>query len=173
MPTPNNGSNQLRVGRVSIPWTTYLLTFCTHERATGLDRPVIFEALLEEIKRMEADSIWQPQALMLMPDHVHLCIKLLDTLALSHAMARLKSRTRRVLLSQTLQWQEGYHDHRLRPDDPRLPFCYYLYINPVRAGLVTNGAEWTFQWWRPEVWTWFEPYAKDTQPAPAWAKDLP
>jgi len=122
---------------------------------------------------MERDLVWQPQALVLMPDHVHLIVRLGEALDLSRAVARLKARTRSALQVEGLRWQTGYHDHRLRPDEARLPICYYLLMNPVRAGLASTGTEWPFQWWRPEVWSWFEPYAQDAQPAPAWTDDLP
>ena len=173
MTTPPKGSHQLRVGRVSLPWSTYLLTFCTHERKPGLAISPVLNALREELICMETDSIWQPQALMIMPDHIHLCVILGDKLDMSKAMARLKSRTRPALRPLSLQWQAGYHDHRLRPDDPRLPFCHYLLMNPVKAGLVENSSQWPFQWWRPEVWAWFELYAQASHPAPSWTKDLP
>lgn len=173
MPIPEKGSHQLRVGRVSIPWSMYLLTFCTHERRPGLACPSVFTALLDELANMERDSIWQPQALMIMPDHIHLCVVLGDKLDLSKAMARLKSQMRSALMPLSLQWQSGYHDHRLRPDDDRLPVYYYLMMNPVRASLAANASEWPFQWWRPEVWTWFKPYAQTDQPVPTWTEHLP
>lgn len=173
MPAHPKGSHQLRMGRVSIPWTTYLLTFCTDERKPGLANTSVFEALLAEITSMEADAVWQPQALMVMPDHIHLCVKLGDRLGLSKSMARLKGKTEPILRPLALQWQTGYHDHRLRPDDARLPVCYYLFMNPVRANLVTDGTSWPFQWWRPEVWTWFKPYTQASQPDPDWTQHLP
>lgn len=173
MPAPHKGSHRLRTHRVSLPSSTYLLTFCTHERKPTLATQPIFTAILDELTAMEADFIWQSQALMVMPDHVHLIVRLGDILDLSRAISRLKTRTRSALHLHALRWQIGYHDHRLRPDDARLPICYYVFMNPVRAGFTSTGTEWPYQWWRPEVWSWFKPYAREAHSVPAWTSTLP
>ena len=80
-------------------------------------------------------------AYCVMPDHAHVLLEGKDSA--SNLMALIKSvkqssgqrfaaRTKRPL------WQEGFHDHVLRPEEDPKRFARYIIENPVRAGLVES-----------------------------------
>jgi hypothetical protein len=73
-----------------------------------------------------------------------------------------------VLRSEGLRWQRGYFDHRLRPDEDRLPVFLYLYLNPYRAGLLATSDLWSGYYCRPDDWAWFAPLTDEGSPMPEW-----
>lgn len=88
-----------------------------------------------------------------MPDHMHFILKPLQvdgrTVALSAILHSLKSYTAHEinkLLNRTgAVWEDGAHDHVIRN---RLDFeekTQYIFLNAVRAELVSDPLEWP--WW--------------------------
>ena len=79
---------------------------------------------------------------LLMPDHVHAVLSFPRDKSMSDVIRdwkRFHKRTYRVM------WQEGYFDHRLRPDERGTQFSAklnYIRQNPVVAGLCARAEEW-------------------------------
>ena len=44
-----------------------------------------------------------------------------------------------------IRWQRDFFDHRLRDDEGYGEKAAYILANPVRAGLITEGAQWPYQ----------------------------
>jgi len=42
-------------------------------------------------------------------------------------------------------WHEGFFDHILRSDESMAQEWEYIKENPVRAGLVTDSSDWSYQ----------------------------
>ena len=76
-------------------------------------------------------------AWVVMPDHVHLLMKLSAPESLSVAVARIKSgssrRVNAVLQRRGTLWASGYHDHALRSEESLEPVVEYLLANLIRA----------------------------------------
>ena len=76
---------------------------------------------------------------VLMPDHLHLLLRL-QTDDLSGAVGHLKARIAREVNeaggSMPPVWGQGFHDHALRSDENILVVARHIVANPLRAGLV-------------------------------------
>jgi REP element-mobilizing transposase RayT len=79
---------------------------------------------------------------VVMPDHVHWLMHLLEGQSLGTLMQATKSSSARMLNRHFNRngkfWQSGYHDHALRRDDNVRASARYIVANPIRAGLVRS-----------------------------------
>jgi len=86
---------------------------------------------------------------ILMPDHIHLFVKLPPPSEnLSDWIKSLKnflSRALRFCDVAAPHWQKGFFDHVLRSTESYSEKWFYMVENSVRAGLVTDWAQWPFQ----------------------------
>ena len=90
-----------------------------------------------------------------MPDHLHLMIELGSVLDLPAAVRGFKGRASVLLRSRKLRWQRGCFDHRMRAAEDLLPVFQYIYLNPLRAGLVKDAQTWPGYFCAEEDWNWF------------------
>ena len=102
-------------------------------------------------------------AYCLMPDQAHLLLEGVD--AASNLTALIKSSKQSsgqrfaAKMGQPL-WEEGFHDHVLRPEEDPKRFARYIIENPVRAGLVKSPLDyplsgsdrWTMQELLDSLW---------------------
>lgn len=93
---------------------------------------------------MTSDHIWTLRCMTVMPDHVHLFITLGERLTLSQSVARLKAKTKQLLLNTGADWQANFYDHKLRPDDSIESVFRYIFLNPNHAKLITSTGSWPY-----------------------------
>jgi REP element-mobilizing transposase RayT len=94
-----------------------------------------------------------------MPNHVHVLIRLLDSAALGSIVKRWKAGTalqiNRLLERSGSFWMRDYHDRLIRDLDHLHHAKAYIRNNPVKAGLCLAPEEWRFSSagfnWDPEV----------------------
>ena len=80
-----------------------------------------------------------------MPDHLHLVLcGQHERSDAKKAVDEFKARTGLWLGEHrpTFAWQDDYHDHIIRKGDDWRRQVFYVYNNPVRAGLVKDAAAW-------------------------------
>jgi putative transposase len=83
---------------------------------------------------------------VIMPDHVHLFVHVVNVKLGKWIKGLKRSMSSAILIDKTeSHWQPGFFDHLLRNDE-----CYeqkwnYVWMNPVRAGLVVNPEDWPYQ----------------------------
>ncbi|MEI6105392.1 MAG: transposase [Opitutae bacterium] len=165
---PKHGHKALRRGRWSESGAEYFLTFCTADRRPGLTAPDVMTAILLEASRLGKDSRWTLLSGVVMPDHVHLLVKISSTTGLAGAVRLFKGRLTPVLRTAGLRWEPAYFDHRLRPNEDRLPVFIYIYLNPYRAKLLIPGQVWTGYFCNQNDWIWFEALTNQACPFPEW-----
>lgn len=126
-------SQQLRIGRVSLPHQIYLVTMVTQSRATVLaiheSAAVAARCLYDEAIARRADTL----AFVVMPDHLHWLMKLGEMSSLSETVRLYKAKVS-LLLGQRA-WQRGFHDHAVRSEENLADVARYIVANPLRAGL--------------------------------------
>jgi REP element-mobilizing transposase RayT len=144
---PVRRTDELRIGRVSLPGATYFVTLCEAKRRAGLAAPAVAAAVRATLDELRDTGDFALIAATVMPDHVHLLGTLGSRLSLPRAVGRLKSHTREALRACGLAWQENFHEHRLRAEDDLEPFARYVFLNPYRAGLISLREAWP-GWWR-------------------------
>ncbi|PXA05491.1 peptide chain release factor N(5)-glutamine methyltransferase [Coraliomargarita sinensis] len=123
----------------------YFITCCTGGKETGLQSEQCACAILTILGELHAEASIDLLAATVMPDHVHVLMKLGHRLNLSQVIGKFKAATRSALDENGLAWQENYHDHRLRADDALEKFSKYLFLNPYRSQLIQIDATWP--WW--------------------------
>jgi REP element-mobilizing transposase RayT len=115
-----------------------------------LTEPDLAQPLLDSAKFYEDRQRWHITLFLLMPDHLHALL----SFARDGSMSRIIGNWKRFhALKNGVTWQDGYFDHRLRPDERGEQLqakMNYMRGNPVAAGLCT----------KPEEWPWIiDPFA--------------
>lgn len=85
---------------------------------------------------------------VIMPDHVHLFVRIGTESKLSEFVRLLKQHLTRTLLARGEKapvWQPGFFDHLLRHSESYFEKWRYVRENPVRAGLAAGPDEWPYQ----------------------------
>lgn len=158
----------LRHGRWSMADAEYFLTFCTDARDAELGLNKVATGILNEAHRLETESIWTLRTAVVMPDHVHLLVRLGRETDLAQSVRLMKGRTAPLLRTARVHWQSGYFDHRLRREEEVGPIFRYIFLNPYRAGLVSLDTPWHGYYCATEDWMWFEGLTNVACPFPEW-----
>jgi len=139
---PKKGSHNLRIGRFSQQGYVYFITTrCYKNSRIFIDEKAV-EVVFESIDWLIAHSYIDLYFCIVMPDHLHMIISLVDTKCLSEVIKSIKQYSSRkiksILTISDPIWQEQYYDHTIRKEENLIDVIKYCWYNPVRAGLVTN-----------------------------------
>jgi len=86
-------------------------------------------------------------AYVFMPDHLHLLVAGTSTssnLRRFASLAKQRSGFDHAQREHRRLWQPSYHDHVLREGESTLSFVYYMFQNPVRAGLAERWMDYPY-----------------------------
>jgi len=126
----------------------FFVTACTWQRRPLLNRDSTFAAFRTFAERAEDHGVYVGKY-VLMPDHLHLFVAFRpESATLSSWMKSLKNSLSKELRTESEpapHWQRGFFDHVLRTGESYSQKWDYVEENPVRAGLVTDAADWPFQ----------------------------
>jgi REP element-mobilizing transposase RayT len=127
----------------------FFLTFCTLHRRPILARASVAEAIDRYGQIGEATGKAAIGRFVIMPDHLHLFVRIGPAMRLGIWVRGLKRAISAALAAEGLQekslWQPGFFDHLLRKAESYLGKWNYVSQNPVRARLVSDGDLWPFQ----------------------------
>jgi putative transposase len=134
----------------------YLVTFNTLLRRPLLACPTVQQAFCEYARRGLALNVATGRY-VLMPDHVHVFVRIGRGMSLGRWESGLKQHLGKTLGALGYQpvalpgarlagfWQPGFFDHLLRHDESYAEKWDYVWHNPVRAGLVSQPEDWPYQ----------------------------
>ena len=168
MPDPSRGYGALRKGRFSSPGAEYLLTICLKRPASALCNDDVIARGRAELRRLEDEQAMQLRCATFMPDHMHLLVTLGQTANLSSVVRLFKGRMTALLRQQQATWQPNYFDHRLLPDEVRLPTFLYIFLNSYRKKLIAVDQQWSGYYCAPDDWAWFGSLTNEDCPVPEW-----
>ncbi len=121
----------------------YFVTFCTKGRA-----PVLADSSTHDTFRTFCDAAHEHGTwvgrYVLLPDHIHLFVRLAPDKRLGDWVGLLKRSLARET-GKTIPWQDGFFDHVLRSAESYAAKWDYVWQNPVRAGLVDRAEDWPYQ----------------------------
>jgi putative transposase len=125
----------------------YFVTICAQDRVKYFRGKAFCDWVLRVLKEESAQQFFFVKAFRLMPDHLHLLLQgsSLDADLLKF-MSGFKQRTSyefRAQKKKTL-WQVSFYDHILRDKDAPADVAWYIWLNPVRAGLVEKVEEYPY-----------------------------
>ena len=86
-------------------------------------------------------------AYVYMPDHMHLLVSASSETSDLRLFAKLAKQRSAFAYSKAKRrrlWQPSYYDHVLRPENSTLSFIQYIFLNPVRAGLVERWTDYPY-----------------------------
>jgi REP element-mobilizing transposase RayT len=125
----------------------YFITFNTWQRTSCLANIAVHDAFIA-YAHMNASQGRCVGRYVIMPDHMHLFIRLNREARLSDFIRLMKQHIGKTLAARggdKPYWQPGYFDHLIRHSESYAEKWSYVHQNPVRAGLATSPETWPFQ----------------------------
>lgn len=110
-----------------------------------LKEPRVACVVVAGIKRVAEKGLCRAHAWVVMPNHVHLLIAPLASMAaITKAVKGATARQANRILGRTGEyfWQDESFDHWIRDEAEFEKVKKYIERNPVAAGLVSEGSEW-------------------------------
>jgi REP element-mobilizing transposase RayT len=132
-----------RLTRVFPSAPLYFVTACTEARSPWLACAEAHGAFVSYAERGLAFGMAVGRY-VLMPDHVHLFVRVAGNHRLGPWIGGLKRAISKGAGQNTRLWQRGFFDHVLRSDESYAQKWNYVRENPVRAGLVVHAEDWPF-----------------------------
>jgi REP-associated tyrosine transposase len=157
--------------QIRLPPNEYLgtaisfVTICCGNRVPVFRDPNRSNAAIEALKRVAQLMQFLVHAFCFMPDHVHLLMK--GTAPCSDLLgfvAQWKQQTGYMFRNDVLKglWQRRFYDHILRSDDQPELGAWYIWMNPVRRGIVVEPHEY------PSSGSFTEKWPRIMAPAKVW-----
>lgn len=128
----------------------YFLTICTHKKKAHFKNPEIAGYIAREIDyRARVAHEVTMSAYCIMPDHVHLLLKLNEGYGKSlpnwvAAFKRYNARILSIMHDIKPLWQSNYYEHIVRKDETLNKIAEYIVQNPVRKNIVREWQEYPF-----------------------------
>lgn len=125
----------------------FFITFCVWNQRRAFAEPAAAAAMRDVILRYRERQWYWLLSYCVMPDHVHMLLKLRSSShTLSRVVATLKNESMKSVtrLGGTLRWKYGYYDKILRGNNAEFRIAHYIALNPVRAKIVNESADYPF-----------------------------
>jgi len=147
-----NGQESLRL-RLAI-FLTMERWLHTSTQVDHLVRPAVAAMVTDAINHRTETRTWRVYGYVLMPNHLHMFIKVLQD-SLKSTLESFKTWTggqAAGLLggSRRRFWQHEWFDHWSRSAEEDEGIRQYIQQNPVKAGLVPHYSEWPHASWAPQ-----------------------
>jgi REP element-mobilizing transposase RayT len=130
------------------PWVEansifFVTVCCTPRGENQLCHRHAADVIFETVAFRQSRGDWFVHLFVLMPDHLHGLISFPRDVA----MRRIISNWKEIVAKKTsVCWQRDFFDHRLRGDEGYEEKAHYIRMNPVRAGLTSDRAAWSYVW---------------------------
>ena len=147
---PHHQSRMFRHKNIRLPLDRYVgtawffVTFCCENRKKIFLEPTRAQWFLDDLRSDALSHALAIHAYCVMPDHVHLLSQgLTPTSDLFRCLTALKKRTGFTYKQETSHhlWQKKSYDYALRSGDPPDLVAWYIWMNPVRAGLCLSATD--------------------------------
>jgi putative transposase len=122
----------------------YFVTFNTRRRVPLLANEAVHDAFISFAKEGAPRGV-SVGRYVLMPDHIHLFVRMEVDRLLSQWVRLLKRKLSAAIGRAPPHWQEGFFDHLIRHSESYAQKWAYVCDNPQRAGLVNNPTDWKWQ----------------------------
>jgi putative transposase len=143
-------------------YARYYLTICVEGRHNVLANETIYQRFVSFLLDSPQRYHWWPKRFMLMPDHLHLIVhqgqaaitlgQWIKAMKALVGLSRFSGPSRQQGFCRpgaptgrtAWHWQTGFFDHVLRSQKSEAEKWQYIYMNPVRAGLVNRPEDWPY-----------------------------
>ncbi len=145
--------HNLRIGRRSLPGQMYLITAVTEKRQPLFAEFALGRLVVQSLRHVHQAGRATTLAFVVMPDHFHWLMQLVEHETLPRVIRSIKTYTSREINrkrdTRGALWQAGYHDHAVRREEDIEEIAHYIVANPVRAGIVSDISDyplWDAMW---------------------------
>jgi putative transposase len=126
---------------------TYHLVKCVKGRRPLLADPQSAEMIIGSVQHARRHQEIKLRGFVIMPDHYHVVLTLLEVIDLSPLMRRIGSFTANEIRKRSkirgAVWQDGgFFDHLCRSEKENGEIIEYIHHNPVRRQLVSAAEDW-------------------------------
>lgn len=140
-----------------VPGGSYFFTIVTAGRTKHFNTPKKFDQLLSTIRQVQRSKPFELLAYCLLPDHIHLLIKLpegdSDFPIRMREIKRLSTLWMRKELNENAGsiWQDKYWEHTIRDERDLQIHFDYIHYNPVKHGLSESFDGWKWSSFRDNL----------------------
>jgi len=146
--------------RIYLEQHSYYLTVVTHNR-----NPILIdniELLRDSFRRSKKRYDYVINAIVILPDHIHMIITPKNPKEYSKIIAlikrsftygldvKTKEEARWNLTASSYRrnlsgvWQKRFYEHTIRDEKDYKKIVNYIYTNPIKHGLVENSEDWKY-----------------------------
>src|SRR5215471_4679135 len=147
----------------------YFVTVCSEKRFAIFQNPCRAKAAIESLDRISKATDILVHAFCVMPDHVHILVEGKNaTSDVLRFVAQWKQSTGYTFRHELPRrfWQRRFYDHALRHPEDCESVAWYIWMNPVREGMVARPQEYPFSGsftvaWpkaKPRITMWVPPW---------------
>jgi REP-associated tyrosine transposase len=125
----------------------YFLTFCCQGRRPVFRDDLRASSIVGAIKEVAESTSFLVHAYCVMPDHIHVVAEgARDDSDLERFAKTFKQLTafRYKQVTGERMWQKRFYDHILRATDSLDTVAWYVWLNPVRAGLCADARSYQY-----------------------------
>ena len=144
--------------RAYLPGGSFFFTVVTHQRRCVFSDDATADVLRNVVQEVRQRLPLTVDAWVVLPNHIHAVWTLPEGDAdFSKRWGLIKAKfTKRVVAAGLIQanvpiWQPRLWEHRIRDERDFAAHIGYVYINPVRHGLVANVADWPWSSFHRDV----------------------
>jgi len=122
----------------------FFVTICCLPRGENqLARSSVWQVIDETLQMRATNGEIRVGMVLAMPDHLHGLFTFTGKKTMPQVISSFKEW---VAKKGGVRWQRDFFDHRLRSGESAAEKAAYIRLNPVRAGLVDDPANWPFQY---------------------------
>jgi putative transposase len=147
----------------------YFVTICCEGRSSFFGPPDLCKTAIEVLRRVSVSMHFMIHAYCIMPDHRHILAEgSTPGSNLTRFVAKWKQSTGYLLRDEasTPIWQRRFYDHVLRKATNCEAVAWYIWMNPVRKGMVAEPEQYPFSGSFTVEWPKLAP--ADTKWLPPW-----
>ena len=130
------------------PACTYFVTTKTWQNRALFKVDKVAEIVADRLFGCRDRGDFLLHEFVIMPDHLHLLLTPGSTTSLEKAIMMVKGGSsheiHRMRGHKMEIWQAGFHDETVRDETDYLAKRQYIWMNPVKAGLIERPEDWPF-----------------------------
>jgi putative transposase len=123
---------------------TFFITSVTAQRQPIFRREAAAKLLIETLAHYREQGIFLLHEFVIMPDHIHLLLTPAAETSLERAVQFIKGGFSFRLKFGGPVWQASFSNHRVRDFEDYERHREYIWLNPVRAGLVARLEDYSY-----------------------------
>ena len=126
----------------------FFITSICHDRRPVFRSPRVCELFLQTMLSYRDQGKFLLHEFVVMPDHCHFLLTPARLLSLERVMQLIKGgfshEVHKQLLRKVELWQRSFTNQHVRTPEEYREFRRYIHFNPVKAGLCSEAAEYSY-----------------------------